>query len=63
MTQPVLETPRLLLRPFRDEDAEDVYHYARDPRVGPIAGWPPHKSLEESREVIRSVFSLSLIHI
>ena len=45
MTQPVLETPRLLLRPFRDEDAEDVYHYARDPRVGPIAGWPPHKSL------------------
>ena len=57
MTQPVLETPRLLLRPFRDKDAEDVYHYARDPRVGPIAGWPPHKSLEESREVIRSVFS------
>ena len=57
MTQPVLETPRLLLRPFRDEDAWDVYDYARDSRVGPIAGWPPHKSAEESREIIRTVFS------
>ena len=52
-----LETPRLWLRPFEEEDAADVYAYARDPRVGPIAGWPPHKSVEESREVIRTVFS------
>ena len=53
----MLETPRLRLRPFREADAADVYDYARDPRVGPIAGWPPHKSVEESREVIRTVFS------
>lgn len=51
-----LETPRLLLRPFREEDAADLYEYARDPRVGPPAGWQPHKSLEESREIIRTVF-------
>lgn len=44
----ILETQRLRLRPFRDDDAEDVYAYARDPRVGPIAGWPPHNSVEES---------------
>lgn len=52
-----LETPRLLLRPFRESDAADVYAYARDSRVGPIAGWPPHKSEEESREIIHTVFS------
>ena len=57
MTEIMLETPRLWLRPFRDSDAADVYAYARDPQVGPIAGWQPHKSLEESREIIRTVFS------
>ena len=54
---PVIETPRLLLRPFQDADAADVYRYAQDPAVGPVAGWPPHQSVEESREIIRTVFS------
>lgn len=54
---PVLETPRLVLRPFRDGDAADVYEYAKDPRVGPVAGWPPHRSEAESLEIIRTVFS------
>ena len=57
MTQTVLETPRLILRPFRESDAGDVYEYARDPRVGPIAGWMPHASVEESLKIIRTVFS------
>lgn len=52
-----LETARLLLRPFRDSDAADVYDYAKNPAVGPIAGWPAHKSPEESLEIIRTVFS------
>jgi ribosomal-protein-alanine N-acetyltransferase len=52
-----LETPRLLLRPWAEEDADDLYEYARDPRVGPAAGWPAHKSREESAEIIRTVFS------
>lgn len=25
--------------------------------MGPIAGWPPHKNIEESRDVIKNVFS------
>ena len=53
----ILETRRLSLRPFRDGDAADVYAYARDSRVGPIAGWPPHASVEESLKIIRTVFS------
>ena len=52
-----LETTRLLLRPWRIEDAEALYEYARDPEVGPPAGWPPHTSVENSREIIRTVFS------
>ncbi len=52
-----LETERLILRPFEDSDAENVYLYAKDPDVGPIAGWPPHKSIDESLEVIRNVLS------
>ena len=52
-----LETQRLVLRPWEDEDAPALYKYAQDPRVGPIAGWPAHTSVEHSREIIRSVFS------
>ena len=52
-----LETERLILRPFAAEDAADLYAYARDPEVGPAAGWPPHGSEAESLEIIRTVFS------
>lgn len=52
-----LRTERLLLRPFTEEDAKEVYAYAQDPQVGPAAGWTPHQSVEESREIIRTVFS------
>jgi RimJ/RimL family protein N-acetyltransferase len=52
-----LQTERLLLRPWRASDAESLYKYASDPRVGPIAGWPVHTSVENSREIIRDVLS------
>ena len=52
-----LETARLLLRPFAEADAADLYEYARDPRVGLPAGWPPHGSVEESLKIIRTVFA------
>lgn len=52
-----LETARLLLRPWMESDAEALYKYASDPEVGPRAGWPPHKSVEESLCIIRTVFS------
>jgi len=53
----MIETERLLLRPWRESDAEVLYRYASDPEVGPRAGWPPHKSVDESLEVIRTLFS------
>ena len=48
-----LETERLILRPWIEADAEECFRYAQDPRVGPIAGWPAHTSVENSRQVIR----------
>lgn len=53
-----METERLILRPWEEADAEDLYEYARDPEVGPIAGWPVHKSVEDSLEVIRNVLAV-----
>ena len=52
-----LETTRLLLRPWKESDAESCYEYAKDPQVGPSAGWPVHTSVENSRETIKNVLS------
>jgi RimJ/RimL family protein N-acetyltransferase len=52
-----METDRIILRPWRDSDAEVLYRWASDPDVGPRAGWAPHKSVEESLEIIRTVFN------
>lgn len=53
----MLETERLFLRQWENSDTENLYEYAKDPDVGPIAGWPAHKSLEESRNVIKNVLN------
>ena len=37
------EVETIILRPWTMEDAKDLYEYARNPHVGPPAGWPPHK--------------------
>ena len=52
ISQTVLETKRMRLRPWREEDVQDFYEYAREDGVGQMAGWAPHRSLEESREIL-----------
>ena len=39
-------TERLILRPWKETDAESLYEYAKDPAVGPIAGWPYTRMLK-----------------
>lgn len=53
----IFETERLILRPWEEADAEELYRHAKDPMIGPAAGWPPHTSVEDSREIIRDVLS------
>ena len=54
-----METERLILRPWREDDAENLFAFAKNPAVGPIAGWPPHTSVENSREIIRNVLAVN----
>jgi ribosomal-protein-alanine N-acetyltransferase len=49
-----LETERLVLRPFYEDDLKDFYEYARVPGVGEMAGWPHHESIEVSKRVLNS---------
>ena len=53
-----MENSRIILRPWRDSDAETLFKWASDPDVGPRAGWPPHKSVEESLEIILVLWAM-----
>ena len=57
MISVILTAKRVILRPWREDDAEECYKYAKDPLVGPAAGWKPHTSVEESRRIIRDILS------
>lgn len=52
-----METDRIRLRPWQESDAEALFKYASDPEVSTRAGWKTHQSVEESLEIIRTVFS------
>ena len=53
---PTLETERLCLRMWNKKDAPDLFEYAKNPNVGPWAGWKPHRDVAESRMIIEAVF-------
>ena len=52
-----IETERLILRPWAETDAESLFLYAKDDRVAYPTGFPAHTSVENSREVIRTILS------
>ena len=56
-----LQTERLVLRPWTESDAQALFQYASDPDIGPRAGWPAHKTIEESAQAIRDVLSVPAI--
>ena len=47
-----LKTPRLTLRPWRESDLNDFYEYASVDGVGQMAGWSPHKSVDETQMIL-----------
>jgi RimJ/RimL family protein N-acetyltransferase len=53
----MLETDRLRLRRWEESDAEQLYALAKNPHIGPAAGWPVHTSVENSLQIIRDVLS------
>ena len=48
----IIETERLILRPFEKTDLADFYEYASVPGVGEMAGWKHHESIEESKNIL-----------
>lgn len=46
----VVTTDRLVLRPLNMADLPDYHAYASEPGVGEMAGWKHHQSIKESRE-------------
>lgn len=50
----ILETERLILRPWTEKDAKDLYELAKDPEIGPAAGWRPLESKKQASLVIGS---------
>lgn len=61
----VLSSERLTLRAFNQNDLMDFYQYASVDGVGQMAGWSPHKSVEESLDILnkfiegKNTFALS----
>lgn len=51
--KPNIATERTILRQFTTDDTEDLFAYASSPNVGPMAGWKPHKNIDESRDIIK----------
>ena len=52
ITNVVLTTDRLTLRPWRESDLNDFYEYASVDGVGQMAGWNPHRNVEESKMIL-----------
>ncbi|MBP5639562.1 MAG: GNAT family N-acetyltransferase [Victivallales bacterium] len=57
-----LRTKRLVLRQWYLSDTDDLFEYARNPLVGPSAGWSPHHSRADSEELIKKVFQQEYFH-
>ena len=48
----IIETERLVLRPFKWDDIDDFFGYASVEGVGEMAGWPHHENKDKSKEIL-----------
>ena len=48
----IIETERLVLRPFKWDDLDDFFRYASVEGVGEMAGWPHHENKDKSKEIL-----------
>lgn len=53
----ILETERLLLRPWSFADLDDLYAYSQDPKVGSMAGWSPHIHKADAQSALKQYIS------
>ena len=52
-----IETNRLVLRPFSESDAPDVFESCKNPNLGNNAGWKPLETIEETIDVLNTIFT------
>lgn len=53
----ILETKRLILRSWEENDAIELYKYASNPTIGSSAGWHAHINVEYSLRIIQTILS------
>ncbi len=59
----VLSGPRILLRPPRLDDAENLFaHVTSDPKVTKYLSWTPHPDVSETRRVITDLLNVGDDH-
>lgn len=57
MQQPILQTERLILEPFKDSDVQDIFNYASNVEVASTTAWHAHKTLEDSHKYLNWIRS------
>ena len=57
--QTSIETDRLILRPYRETDLNDVFEYASNPEVTKYLLWDAHKTIEDSQNFLNWIKSVT----
>ncbi len=49
-----INTKRLILRPWDDFDADELFELAKEPEIGYWCGWPQHKHIKDSLFILHN---------
>ena len=53
----IFQTERLILRPWEEDDAKELFRWAQDPLIGPAAGWNALRSVDDALTMIRGQYA------